>query len=166
MKVGEQLIKKMLEDNEHNKHTTLYYLLAKKKERGDLELEKELEEYAEKEMKKEQDKLKAKKPKAPAPLMDLNRPEMYDARQPDHVLTDKAAKKGQPPRSISTSVDHQYLNEILQSHSVKHKRPQVSLQRDDSYDLRQKAAYEHPRKRSTSKSKSRRPSSREGQVRM
>lgn len=166
MKVDEKLIRKMLEDNEHNKHTTLYYLLAKKKERGDLELEKELEEYAEKEMKREQDKLKIKKPKLPSPLMDLNRPEMYDARHLDHPLIDKDSKKRNPSRSISTSIDHHYLNDVLQTHSIKHKRPQISLPKDDSFELNKKETFTHNRKKSTSKSKGRRPNSREAQVRM
>ena len=52
MKEEEMIVRKMIEDNEHNKFTTLYYLLMKKKERGDLELEKELEEYAEREKKR------------------------------------------------------------------------------------------------------------------
>lgn len=166
MKVEEKLIKKMLEDNEHNKHTTLYYLLSKKKDRGDLELEKELEEYAEKEMKKEQDKLKVKKPKLPSPLLDLNRPEMFDARHQEHLQTDKDAKKRQPSRSISTSIDNHYLNELLQTHSIKHKRPQISLPRDDSYEINKNNTYTHSRKKSTSKSKGKRSNSREAQVRM
>lgn len=166
MKVEERLIKKMLEDNEHNKHTTLYYLLAKKKERGDLELEKELEEYAEKEMKKEQDKLKVKKPKAPSPLMDLNRPEMFDTRTIDYILNEKETKKKTANRSISTSVDRNYLNEVLQSHSIKHKKPQINLPREESFEVNRKPQFDHGRKRSTSKSKSKRPNSREAHVKM
>ena len=170
MKVEEKLIKKMLEDNEHNKHTTLYYLLAKKKERGDLELEKELEEYAEKEMKKEQDKLKVKerKPKAPAPLMDLTKPEMFDLRPVEPKIDkDKETKKRHPSRSISTSVDNNYLNEILQTRSITHKAaPTINLSRDASHEQAKMPVYTHTRKRSTSKSKGRRPSSREAQVKM
>lgn len=48
----------MLRSNEHNKFTTLYYLLVKRNERGDLELEKELEEYAESEVKRERDRVR------------------------------------------------------------------------------------------------------------
>ena len=169
MKVDEKLIRKMLEDNEHNKHTTLYYLLAKKKERGDLELEKELEEYAEKEMKKEQDKLKVKdrKQKLPSPLMDLTKPEMFDSRPADLRFPEKESKKRQASNSISTPVDNQYLNELLKTHSTKHKvAASITLPRDNSYEHAKRNLYTHTRKRSTSKSKGRRPSSREAQVKM
>lgn len=170
MKVEEKLIKKMLEDNEHNKHTTLYYLLAKKKERGDLELEKELEEYAEKEMKKEKDKLKVKerKHKAPAPLMDLTKPEMFDSRLGElKVDIEKEAIKRPASRSISTSVDNNYLNEILQTRTITHKgAPTINMSRDASYENAKKPLYSHTRKRSPSKTKSRRPSSREPKVKM
>ena len=35
MGVGEDIIKKMIQENDHNKYTTLYYLLLKKYDRGD-----------------------------------------------------------------------------------------------------------------------------------
>lgn len=35
MGVGEDMIKKMIQENDHNKYTTLYYLLLKKYDRGD-----------------------------------------------------------------------------------------------------------------------------------
>lgn len=38
MGVAYSLIEKMVKENDHNKYTTLYYLLMKKVERGDLEL--------------------------------------------------------------------------------------------------------------------------------
>ena len=169
MKVDEKLIKKMLEDNEHNKHTTLYYLLAKKKERGDLELEKELEEYAEKEMKKEQDKLKFKdrKSKVPAPLADLTKPEMYDARSDGQKRIENEKRARQVSRSISTSVDHNYINEILQKHSTKNKiTTPVGISKGESIDLKKKHDYIHIRKKSNSKSKVKRPNSRDAQLRM
>ena len=169
MKVDEKLIRKMLEENEHNKHTTLYYLLAKKKDRGDLELEKELEEYAEKEMKKEQDKLKVKdkKDKKPAPLLDLTRPEMFDVRPEDPRAADRDQHKRPASRSISSSVDHRQLNDLAQSFSNKQKfAVKSSLSREESQDRSRKGEYGHVRKRSTSKSKGRRVSSREPQLKM
>lgn len=42
-KVQEEIVK-MLDENQHNKYTTLYYLLDKRNERGDVEVERELED--------------------------------------------------------------------------------------------------------------------------
>lgn len=53
LKEEPEKLQSMLENNEHNKHTTLYYLLVQKHFRGELELYKELEEFAEVEMKRE-----------------------------------------------------------------------------------------------------------------
>jgi PBP1b-binding outer membrane lipoprotein LpoB len=39
MKVSQEMINKMIQENDHNKYTTLYYLLLKKLEKGDLNIE-------------------------------------------------------------------------------------------------------------------------------
>lgn len=44
--IEETSVKFMIEKNEHNEYTTLYYLLLKKKMRGDIELQKELDDLA------------------------------------------------------------------------------------------------------------------------
>jgi serine/threonine protein kinase len=44
MEVSPKYVFKMVEDNDKNKYTTLYYLLKRRKDRGDLELEDEIEE--------------------------------------------------------------------------------------------------------------------------
>lgn len=111
LKAEEKLIKQMLEDNEHNKYTTLYYLLVKKKDRGDLELEKELEEYAEKEMKKEQDKIKkSKKGKlAPPPLEDLNEPDMFISR--NRIEESQQLAPRTQSRSLGISLDPEQISQ-------------------------------------------------------
>lgn len=39
MKVSEEMINKMIQENDHNKYTTLYYLLLRKLEKGELNIE-------------------------------------------------------------------------------------------------------------------------------
>lgn len=39
MKVSQDMINKMIQANDHNKFTTLYYLLLKKLEKGELNIE-------------------------------------------------------------------------------------------------------------------------------
>lgn len=39
MKVSEEMISKMIQENDHNKYTTLYYLLLRKLEKGELNIE-------------------------------------------------------------------------------------------------------------------------------
>lgn len=53
-KLPEELLK-MLDENHHNKYTTLYYLLEKRNERGDLEVDRELEDLV-RERAKEEDR--------------------------------------------------------------------------------------------------------------
>lgn len=49
-----QTILSQLQSNSHNKYTTLYYLLAKRLKKGDLEVEKEIQEIEENRLKKQQ----------------------------------------------------------------------------------------------------------------
>ena len=171
LKTDERLIKQMLDDNEHNKHTTLYYLLVKKKDRGDLELEKELEEYAEKEMKIEKDKMKkAKKSKlAPPPLDTLNDPEMFVSRGQD--LERLEQKKRSVSRSIGLSIDPDQINEDI-DYSKLYKRPRVpsipigdisfgESRTNPSVDKHPIQVYAQNRKKSTSKPKSRKSRSKD-----
>lgn len=172
LKADEKMIKQMLEDNEHNKHTTLYYLLVKKKERGDLELEKELEEYAEKEMKKEQreqDKLKkAKKSKlTPPPLDTMNDPAMFIPQMKEHEKPE-VVKKRSVSRSIGLSIDADQINQEIDYSNLYKKAKVPTIALGDLHFAETRTKENHPmqvyhqnRKKSTSKSKGRKSRSRD-----
>lgn len=173
LKADVKLIHQMLRDNEHNKHTTLYYLLAKKKERGDLELEKELEEYAEKEMKREQDKLKkAKKSKlTPPPIEILDEPEMYAPKFHQIERPARDSKQRKQSKSIGLSIDHDQINQDLDYSKIYIKQKQPSVKVNDisfkhsrynqSIDKQPKQTAPYTPKKSASKSRSKRPASRD-----
>lgn len=64
MRKQPQELLKMLEDNQHNKYTTLYYLLDKRNERGDLEVERELEDLVRERAREEERKREAEREKS------------------------------------------------------------------------------------------------------
>lgn len=69
----EMNIRRMVKDNEHNERTMLYHLLLKRKKRGDPEIEKEIEELAEREISNLKKKVHEVEPSRPDKSSDVQK---------------------------------------------------------------------------------------------